>query len=122
MAEQHGFKSAFGIGTFLTSTCNTYFLLRSTFTRDPATAIQCRTGGHLAHIGELDDFTATTTGAKSVPLNIVIKLSSAGGRPAVKLSDNVGKTTGDSVTVEAVKRELGCVNRPWAEGDETSRW
>jgi nicotinate phosphoribosyltransferase len=69
-----------------------------------------------------NDFVHKSDGKKSVPLNIVIKLSSAGGRPAIKISDNIGKTTGDSKTVEDVKHRLGYVEKAWANGNESKRW
>ena len=103
-AEEAGFNPTFGIGTFFTS--------RSLGSRS------CLT--QLIHIA--DDFTHPSTGKKSLPLNIVIKLSSASGRPAIKISDNVGKNTGDSDTVNKVKETLGYVEKKWAAGDEKTRW
>jgi nicotinate phosphoribosyltransferase len=69
-----------------------------------------------------NDFVHRSDGKKSVPLNIVIKLSRAGGRPAIKISDNVGKNTGDVKTVAEVKQRLGYIEKDWRNGDEALRW
>lgn len=69
-----------------------------------------------------NDFVHKGTDKKSTPLNIVIKLSSANSHPAVKISDNVGKNTGDKSTVEKVKQLLGYVEKDWGLGDEATRW
>ncbi|KAF3385336.1 Nicotinate phosphoribosyltransferase [Penicillium rolfsii] len=69
-----------------------------------------------------NDFINKSNGEKSKPLNIVIKIATANGRPAVKLSDNMGKNTGDSAKVQEVKQKLGYTEQSWLEGDESNRW
>jgi nicotinate phosphoribosyltransferase len=69
-----------------------------------------------------DDYTNKSTGEKSKPLNIVIKIATANGSPAVKLSDNLGKNTGDHAKVLEVKKQLGYVEQSWQDGDESHRW
>jgi len=54
-----------------------------------------------------NDFRATSTGEKSKALNIVIKLASIDERPCVKLSDDLGKNTGDAKTVANLKSKFG---------------
>jgi nicotinate phosphoribosyltransferase len=89
-AEEHGFATSFGVGTYLTN--------------------------DFVHRNE------EMHGKKSIPLNIVIKISSANGRPAIKISDNIGKNTGDKAEVLRVKQELGYEEKLWDEGDEMWRW
>lgn len=99
-AEAAGFKPTFGIGTFFTSEqeCHPCALELLTMSAD--------------------DFSHASDGSKSGAMNIVIKLSSANGRPAVKISDNIGKNTGDSETVAKVKKELGYVEHAWDSSDD----
>lgn len=70
-----------------------------------------------------NDFKLKSDGeTKSNPMNIVIKLSEVGGKHAIKISDNVGKNTGHTETVEEVKRRLGYTEKQWSDGDEARRW
>lgn len=61
-------------------------------------------------------------GAKSAPLNIVMKMTEANGRPVVKLSDHRGKHTGDKTLIEKVKRLVKYQDGDWEDGDESRRW
>lgn len=70
----------------------------------------------------LDDFVHKSDGGKSVPLNIVIKIATAAGRQAVKISDNIGKNTGDKTTVAEVKKRLGYEEKDWTGVSEATRW
>lgn len=58
---------------------------------------------------------------KSKPLNIVIKISSVNGVPAIKLSDNISKNTGPADEVKKAKIELGYTEKG-AVIDESNRW
>ncbi|EEP77513.1 nicotinate phosphoribosyltransferase [Uncinocarpus reesii 1704] len=117
IAEEAGFRPVFGVGTFLTSESTVFLSLIPTHVVGSDFMIKADTSDC-----SIDDFTNLFDGKKSVPLNIVIKVSSAGGRPAVKLSDNLGKNTGDTHTVVEVKKRLGYVEHDWENGDETRRW
>ena len=107
LAEEAGFTPSFGVGIFFTSTLLLTFssLCLLNYFLFPA-----------------DDFVSRSTGQKSKPLNIVIKIATANGRPAVKLSDNMGKNTGDHAKVQEVKQKLGYTEHVWEEGDESNRW
>lgn len=69
-----------------------------------------------------DDFQKLSTNERSAPLNIVIKLNTAAGHPAIKISDNIGKNTGDSSKVAQVKQVLGYKEAAFNAGDEAHRW
>lgn len=53
-----------------------------------------------------NDFTSSSTGEKSPAMNIVIKLASANNEPAIKISDEMGKHTGDKDLVKRVQGVL----------------
>lgn len=69
-----------------------------------------------------NDFVHLSTGKKSVPLNIVIKLSEANGNNAIKLSDDTGKNMGDDELMRSVKAQVGYEEKSWRDGDEAHRW
>lgn len=103
MAIEKGFYPSFGIGTFFTSESG--ILVRV-----------------LVLMVKLDDFHHKSNREKSKPLNIVIKLSSANGNYAVKLSDESGKNTGDAATVRRAKEAFDYKDKHWDEADEAARW
>lgn len=69
-----------------------------------------------------NDFQHLSNSEKSTPLNIVIKLSEADGRAAVKLSDNIGKNMGPQDLIDRVKHDVHYSEKSWSEGDEAHRW
>jgi nicotinate phosphoribosyltransferase len=112
IAEEANFNPTFGVGTFFTSKCSlpaVYYMVHSMPNQTLSKKIA-------------DDFTNKSNGQKSKPLNIVIKIATANGRPAVKLSDNMGKNTGDSAKVQEVKQKLGYTEQSWVDGNESNRW
>ena len=40
----------------------------------------------------------------------------------MKISDNIGKNTGDKDTLQEVKQRLGYTEKTWEDGNESSRW
>ncbi|KAK4508080.1 hypothetical protein PRZ48_001817 [Zasmidium cellare] len=69
-----------------------------------------------------NDFLHLSKNEKSVPLNIVIKLSKANGHDAIKLSDDKGKNMGDDKLMRSVKEQVGYTEKTWVGGDEAHRW
>ena len=59
----------------------------------------------------VDDFLKKHSVEKSKPMNIVIKIRSAGGQPCVKISDDLSKNTGLEDQVRRVKEQLGLLPR-----------
>ena len=55
-------------------------------------------------------------------MNIVIKLSSVDGQPAIKLSDDMDKHAGDAETIQRVKKLLHYKDQHWSGAEESSRW
>ncbi|WFD21027.1 nicotinate phosphoribosyltransferase [Malassezia caprae] len=54
-----------------------------------------------------NDFVRVSDGSPSEALNLVIKLYSINGHPAVKISDDLTKNTGDKDEIAMVKRRFG---------------
>lgn len=69
-----------------------------------------------------NDFWHLSKNEKSVPLNIVIKLSKANGHDAIKLSDDKGKNMGNDELMRSVKEQVGYSEKSWVDGDEAHRW
>lgn len=66
----------------------------------------------------VDDFLKKKDVEKSQPMNIVIKIRSAGGQPCVKISDDLSKNTGLEDQVRLVKEQLGLLRRDRKSIDE----
>nr|POE77784.1 nicotinate phosphoribosyltransferase [Quercus suber] len=115
-ARAAGFAPSFGIGTFFTND-----FIRASSSNSSSND---RSGGGGGGGGDDGDGSGKESGKgeKSAPLNIVIKLSEAAGRAAIKLSDDVGKNMGDEALVSRIKREVGYEERRWEGGDEARRW
>lgn len=69
-----------------------------------------------------NDYKSLTKNEKSVPLNIVIKISKANGKYAIKLSDDKGKNMGNDELMRSVKEQVGYEEKSWVGGDEAHRW
>lgn len=85
----------------------------------------CEEAGFDSAFGVGTSFTndfESASGRRSAPLNVVMKLTSAGGKPAIKIGDTVGKCSGDRDTLDRVMAELHHQYMDWAEGDESTRW
>lgn len=85
----------------------------------------CEGAGFESAFGVGTSFTndfESTSDQRSAPLNVVMKLMTADGKPAIKIGDTVGKSSGDRDTLERVMAELSSHYRDWAEGDESERW
>ena len=63
-----------------------------------------------------------SNGHRSTPLNIVLKLTSADGKPAIKISDSIGKNSGHKGTIARVKKDIGYTESAWAGSNESTRW
>ena len=113
LAEACSFKTSFGIGTYFTND----FVKKSSV----STSSSLLSSSYPSSSSSLSSSSFTET-SMSAPLNIVIKLSQADGKPAIKISDNIGKNTGDPKKVEEVKHRLGYVEREWRGGNESHRW
>ncbi|CEL55749.1 nicotinate phosphoribosyltransferase [Rhizoctonia solani AG-1 IB] len=54
-----------------------------------------------------NDYKRTDNGQRSKPLNMVVKIASAEGKPCVKISDDITKNTGDPEVVIQIKKKFG---------------
>lgn len=85
--DQAGMLCSFGIGTFLTND----------FNHVDSPVRQSKSGG-----GE-----KRTGSEKSAALNMVIKLASINQKFTIKISDDLGKNTGDAEEIKAAKQAFG---------------